>query len=82
MSGQTSHPCDELLRQWQEKRELANNYFRALFQLSQYAPDALQRRRELNEKVIDALQSWEHVEEQLQRCYQEHGQSSTAVSET
>lgn len=73
MSQQPGHPCDELFHQWQEKRELANYYFRALLRLSPGAPDALQQRRELNEKVIDALQSWHQVEEQLQGCYQQHG---------
>lgn len=71
MDQQMSHPCDELLQQWQAKREVANNYFRALLLLRPASP---QRRRELNEKVVDALQSWQHVEEQLQGCYQEHDQ--------
>jgi len=73
MSKQMSHPCNGLLQQWQGKRELANYYFTALLRLSPEAPDALQRRQELNEKVFDALQSWKQVDEQLQSCYQEHG---------
>lgn len=73
MSKQMSHPCDGLLQQWQGKRELANYYFTALLRLSPEAPDALQRRQELNEKVFDALQSWKQVDEQLQSCYQQYG---------
>jgi len=76
MSKQMSHPCTGLLQQWQGKRELANYYFTALLRLSHDAPDALQRRQELNEKVFDALQSWKLVDEQLQSCYQEHGRES------
>lgn len=79
MSKQIGHPCDDLLQQWQGKRELANYYFRALLRLSPDAPDAPQRRRELNEKVVDALYAWQQVEEQLQGCYQEHGQSTQGV---
>ena len=74
MSKQMSHPCDGLLQQWHGKRELANYYFTALLRLSPDAPEALQRRQELNEKVFDALRSWNQADEQLQRCYQEHGQ--------
>ena len=74
MSQQISHPCDKLLQQWQEKRELANYYFRALLRLSPDTPNAPQRRGELNEQVVAALHSWQDVEEQLQGCYQEHGQ--------
>ncbi len=74
MDQQMSHPCDGLLQQWQAKRDLANYYFTALLRLSPDTPDALQRRQELNEKVIDTLLSWKQVDEQLQRCYQEHGQ--------
>jgi hypothetical protein len=73
MDQQMSHPCDGLLQQWQAKRELANYYFTALLRLSPDAADALQRRQELNEKVFDALLSWNQVDGQLQRCYQEHG---------
>ena len=74
MDQQMSHPCDGLLQQWQAKRDLANYYFTALLRLSPDTPDALQRRQELNEKVIDTLLSWKQVDEQLQSCYQEHGQ--------
>jgi hypothetical protein len=74
MDQQMSHPCNGLLQQWQAKRDLANYYFTALLRLSPDTPDALQRRQELNEKVIDTLLSWKQVDEQLQSCYQEHGQ--------
>jgi hypothetical protein len=60
------------LQQWQGKRDLANYYFTTLLRLSPAEPGALQRRQELHEKVVDALRSWKYVDEQLQRCYQEH----------
>jgi len=74
MNKQMSHPCDELLKQWQTKRELANFYFTTLLRLSPDAPDAVRQRQELNEKVFDALLTWKHVDDQLQSCYQEYGQ--------
>ena len=55
MNKQMSHPCDELLQQWQAKRELANYYFTALLRLSPDAPDAVRQRQEFNEKVFDCL---------------------------
>jgi hypothetical protein len=76
MNEQTNHPCDELLKQWQMKRETANFYFTALLRLSPDASDALRRRQELNEKVIESLLVWKQVDDQLQSCYQEHGQRS------
>ena len=79
MDKQMSHPCDELLQQWQAKRELANYYFTTLLRLSPDAPDAVRQRQELNEKVFDALLNWKQVDDQLQRCYQEYGQSSKAA---
>ena len=74
MNKQMSHPCDELLQQWQTKRELANFYFTTLLRLSPDAPDAVRQRQELNEKVFDALLTWKHVDDQLQSCYQEYGE--------
>ena len=74
MSKQESHPCNALFQQWQVKRELANYYFTALLRLSPDAHDALQRRQELNDKVLDALLSWKQVDDQLQSCYQEFGE--------
>jgi hypothetical protein len=74
MDKQMSHPCDELLQQWQVKRELANFYFTSLLRLSPDVPDAVRQRQELNEKVFDALLTWKHVDDQLQSCYLEYGQ--------
>jgi hypothetical protein len=74
MNQPISQPCDELLQQWNAKRELANFYFTALLRLRPDAPDALQQRQELNEKVFDALLTWKQADEQLQNCYQEHSQ--------
>ena len=76
MNKQMSHPCDELLQQWQAKRELANYYFTTLLRLSPDAPDAVRQRQELNEKVFDALLTWKQVDDQLQSCYQEYGQKN------
>jgi hypothetical protein len=76
MDKQMSHPCDELLQQWQAKRELANYYFTALLRLSPDAPDAVRQRQEFNEKVFDALLTWKQVDDQLQSCYQEYGQKN------
>jgi len=76
MDKQMSHPCDELLQQWQMKRELANYYFTALLRLSPDAPDAVRQRQEFNEKVFDALLTWKQVDDQLQSCYQEYGQKN------
>jgi hypothetical protein len=74
MDKQKSHPCDELLQQWQMRRESANFYFTALLRLSPDSSDAIRRRQELNEKVMDALLSWKHIDDQLQSCYQEYGE--------
>ena len=76
MDKQMSHPCDELLQQWQAKRELANYYFTTLLRLSPDAPDAVRQRQEFNEKVFDALLTWKQVDDQLQSCYQEYGQKN------
>jgi hypothetical protein len=76
MDKQMSHPCDELVQQWQAKRELANYYFTALLRLSPDAPDAVRQRQEFNEKVFDALLTWKQVDDQLQSCYQEYGQKN------
>ena len=74
MNKQVDHPCDELLNQWQAKRETANFYFTTLLHLNPDAADAIRRREELNEKVFEALLSWKQVDDQLQSCYQEYGQ--------
>jgi len=74
MNKQMSHPCDELLKQWQSRREAANFYFTALLRLSPDTSDAIRRRQELNDKVFDALLSWKHIDDQLQSCYQEYGE--------
>ncbi|MGZ3625694.1 MAG: hypothetical protein ACXWPS_09430 [Ktedonobacteraceae bacterium] len=74
MNDQMSHHCDELLQQWQAKREAANFYFTTLLRLSPDSSDAIRRRRELNDKVFDALLAWKHVDDQLQSCYQEYGE--------
>ena len=58
MNNQMNHPCDELLQQWQARREEANFYFTALLRLSPDSSDALRRRQELNDKVLDALLLW------------------------
>ncbi len=74
MNTPANHPCDELLHQWQARREEANYYFRALVRLDPDSTEALQRRRELNDKVMDCLLAWRAVDDQLQSCYQEYGE--------
>jgi len=74
MNNQMKHPCDDLLQQWQARREGANFYFTALLHLSPDSFDAIRRRRELNDKVFEALLSWKHIDDQLQSCYQEYGE--------
>lgn len=72
MSKQKPDPCDELLRQWQMRRELANYYMTALLRLSPDAPGALHRRQELNKKIFVAQLCLKQIDDQLQRCYAEH----------
>lgn len=74
MNNSISHPCDELLQQWQVKREAANFYFTSLLHLSPDSSDAIRRRLELNEKVFEALLAWRHVDDQMQSCYKEYGE--------
>ena len=52
MNNQMNHPCDDLLQQWQARREEANFYFTALLRLSPDSSDALRRRQELNERCL------------------------------
>jgi len=68
MFGRIADPCEELLQQWQVRRELANYYMIALLRLSPDAPDALQRRRELNEKIAFARLRLRQAGRQLQEC--------------
>lgn len=74
MSNKIQHPCDDLLQQWQTRRETANFYFRALLHLNPDTSEALLRRKELNDKVIVALLGWKHIDDQLQSCYEEFGE--------
>jgi hypothetical protein len=77
MHKQKGSPCEELLRQWSARRELANYYMTALLRLSPDAPDALRRRQELSKKVFEAQLSLKQVDDQLQSCYQEFGPESS-----
>jgi hypothetical protein len=72
MPNQLRHPCEQLLQQWQVRREVANYYMTILLRLSPDAPDALRRRQELSEKIFVARLSLKHADEQLQSCYQEY----------
>jgi hypothetical protein len=74
MNTSGSHPCDELLQEWQARREEANFYFRSLLHLNPDSSKALQRRKELNDKVMNRLLAWRAVDDQLQSCYQEYGE--------
>ncbi len=71
MYEQSSHPCEALLRKWQEKREVANYYFTALLRLSLEDDNAYQRRQELSAKLFRARIALKHADDQLQGCYQE-----------
>ena len=73
MQERTRHPCDELLQQWNMRREIANYYFTALLRLNPDALDAVKRRQELSEELFAAQLSLKHIADQLQSCYQEHG---------
>jgi hypothetical protein len=72
MFKQKPDPCDELLQQWQMRRELANYYMTALLRLSPDAPDALHRRQELSKKIFVAQLCLKQIDDQLQCCYEEH----------
>lgn len=74
MHEQNHHPCQQLLREWQVTRELANYYFTVLLRLSPEDPDAQKRRQELNEKLFVIQTRWKHVEDQLEGCCKEHGE--------
>ena len=76
MNTSGSHPCDELLLEWQARREEANFYFRSLLRLNPDSSEALQRRMELNDMVMNRLLAWRAVDDQLQSCYQEHGEKT------
>lgn len=77
MHKQAGSPCEELLRQWSARRELANYYITALLRLNPDTPGALQRRQELCQRVFEAQLSLKHVDDQLQSCYQEFGPKSS-----
>ena len=64
-------PCEVQLRQWQTKREVANYYMTALLRLTPDAPNALQRRQALKQKLIEAQLAYKNAYEQLEACYQE-----------
>lgn len=68
MFGRIADPCEELLQQLQARRMLANYYMTALIRLSPDAPNALQRRRELNKKIASARLHLKQAERQLQGC--------------
>jgi len=72
MPRQLHHPCEELLQQWQVRREVANFYMTTLLRLSPDAPGALRRRQELSEKIFVARLSLKHADDQLQSCYLEY----------
>jgi hypothetical protein len=74
MHGQSRHPCEPLLREWQVAREVANYYFTALLRLAPEDPNAQRRRQELNERLFVAQTHRKHVEDQLQGCCKEYGE--------
>jgi hypothetical protein len=75
MRGQTSDSYEQLLVDWQAKRELVDAYHRALhFLISDLgdSPERLQaRRRDLNHKMATTLVAIRQTTDRLQRF--EHG---------
>lgn len=75
MRGPTNDPYEQLLREWQAKREVVNVYYRALCLLVPALADAPQweqaRRRELNEKLEFALIALLQTSDQLRHYEQE-----------
>ncbi len=72
MYEKAHHPCDELLRQWGIKRDLAQYYFTALLRLSPDDPNREEKGREISEKLFFARIALRQVADQLQSCQQEH----------
>jgi DNA-dependent RNA polymerase auxiliary subunit epsilon len=71
MHGQTNDLYMELLAQWQARREVVNVYHRAIRFLAPLSGAAPQRRRELIEKLANALIALRQASDQLQRYEQE-----------
>jgi hypothetical protein len=71
MSGQTSDSYEQLLGEWQAKRELVDAYHRALHFLASDlgdSPERLQaRRRDLNQKMATTLVAARQTTDRLQR---------------
>lgn len=71
MRGQTSDSYEQLLGEWQAKRELVNAYHRALHFLASDlgdSPERLQaRRRDLNHKMATTLVAVRETTDRLQR---------------
>ncbi len=74
MQGHNSKPYESLLQQWHVKREIAHYYFTALLRLRPDDPNALERHKEISEKLFFARLALRQVSDQLQSCQQEYSQ--------
>ena len=72
MREQVSYPSEQLLQEWQYRREMVNYYFGVLLRLTPYDNDAYQQWRELNGKLSTELSAFRHARDQLRSYEQEH----------
>jgi hypothetical protein len=75
MGEQVRDPCDQLLVEWQFRRELVDSYHRALRFLALDSRETGQRQQErvgeLNEKLSASLIALRRASEQLRICERE-----------
>jgi hypothetical protein len=81
MSGQTSDSYEQLLGEWQAKREIVDAYHRALHFLASTlddSPERLQaRRRDLNHKMATTLVSVRQTTDRLQRIEEARSEATS-----
>lgn len=81
MGGQSSDSYEQLLGEWQAKRELVDAYHRALHFLASDlgdTPEDLQaRRQDLNHKMATTLVAIRQTTNRLQSIEQEHSVASS-----
>ena len=72
MREQVSYPSEQLLQEWQYRREMVNYYFGVLLRLTPHDNDASQQWRELKGKLSTELSAFRHARDQLRSYEQEH----------
>jgi len=72
MSEQGSYPSEQLVQEWQYRREMVNYYFGVLLRLTPHDNDAYQQWRELNGKLSMELSAFRHARDQRRSYEQEH----------